>query len=214
MYTSTTTTTSALLLALAATISAKTDLSGCSSTQLVVNGGASMLYYVPGTGEICSLLDCGGGRAPPKTTVPGCAAYVGTASYTPDFISLAPTVAASTSAASAVVTASESASASGAAQTSEVASASASGSAPVLSGLPTTTGKPSMTLVATGTGGLVPSSVAGGNNVTGTATLSRSANPSTATSSGPASTGAANALKVAGQGVFGLAVGVMGWVML
>jgi hypothetical protein len=33
--------------------------------------------YDPDTGEICDLLDCGGGRAPPKTTVPGCPLYNG-----------------------------------------------------------------------------------------------------------------------------------------
>ncbi|KAF1961848.1 hypothetical protein CC80DRAFT_359110, partial [Byssothecium circinans] len=61
---------------------AKTDLAGCTSSAI----GASLLWYVPSNGEICSILDCGGGRAPPKTTVPGCAAYSGTASYTPSFI--------------------------------------------------------------------------------------------------------------------------------
>ena len=29
-------------------------------------------WYDPQTGEICDPLDCGGGRAPPKTNVPGC----------------------------------------------------------------------------------------------------------------------------------------------
>ncbi|OBT43744.1 hypothetical protein VE00_05628 [Pseudogymnoascus sp. WSF 3629] len=29
-------------------------------------------WYDPLTGEVCDLLDCGGGRAPPKTDVPGC----------------------------------------------------------------------------------------------------------------------------------------------
>ncbi|KAL5346316.1 hypothetical protein ACLOAV_008585 [Pseudogymnoascus australis] len=29
-------------------------------------------WYDPITGEICDPLDCGGGRAPPKTNVPGC----------------------------------------------------------------------------------------------------------------------------------------------
>ncbi|KAK4244322.1 hypothetical protein C7999DRAFT_35323 [Corynascus novoguineensis] len=35
-------------------------------------------WYDPDTGEICDPLDCGGGRAPVKTDVPGCAAYEGT----------------------------------------------------------------------------------------------------------------------------------------
>jgi hypothetical protein len=61
---------------------AKTDLAGCTSTAV----GASLTWYVPGTGELCDLLDCGGGRAPPKTTVPGCAAYSGTATYSPSYM--------------------------------------------------------------------------------------------------------------------------------
>ncbi|KAK8183916.1 hypothetical protein BC567DRAFT_45737 [Phyllosticta citribraziliensis] len=65
---------------------AKTDLSGCTSSNTVAYGGASVIWYVPGTGEICEALDCGGGRAPPKTTVPGCAAYSGTASYSPSYL--------------------------------------------------------------------------------------------------------------------------------
>ncbi|KAF9880717.1 hypothetical protein CkaCkLH20_01759 [Colletotrichum karsti] len=73
---------------------AKTDLTGCTSSDSVVtpSGGgtpyATRVYFVPGTGEICAPLDCGGGRAPPKTTVPGCAAYVGTDTYSPSFIAL------------------------------------------------------------------------------------------------------------------------------
>ncbi|KAK0648171.1 hypothetical protein B0T16DRAFT_407820 [Cercophora newfieldiana] len=34
-------------------------------------------WFDPLTGEICDPLDCGGGRAPPRT-VPGCPAYTGT----------------------------------------------------------------------------------------------------------------------------------------
>ncbi|KAI4600883.1 hypothetical protein KJ359_013046 [Pestalotiopsis sp. 9143b] len=67
-------------------IAAKTDLAGCVSSATVAYGGASLIWYVPDTGEICEFLDCGGGRAPPKTTVPGCAAYSGTASYTPSYL--------------------------------------------------------------------------------------------------------------------------------
>ncbi|KAI6372674.1 hypothetical protein MCOR25_003640 [Pyricularia grisea] len=35
-------------------------------------------YYDLDTGELCSILDCGGGRAPPKTNEPCCPAYKGT----------------------------------------------------------------------------------------------------------------------------------------
>ncbi|KAI1182924.1 hypothetical protein F5B17DRAFT_161173 [Nemania serpens] len=65
---------------------AKTDIAGCVSSQTVAYGGASLIWYVPGTGEICEFLDCGGGRAPPKTTVPGCPAYEGTATYSPSYL--------------------------------------------------------------------------------------------------------------------------------
>ncbi|KAI9705980.1 MAG: hypothetical protein M1836_005386 [Candelina mexicana] len=67
---------------LVAAVQARTDLAGCTSTA----SGASLIYYVPGTGELCQLIDCGGGRAPPKTTVPGCPLYAGTASVTPSFL--------------------------------------------------------------------------------------------------------------------------------
>ncbi|PVH83309.1 hypothetical protein DL98DRAFT_513210 [Cadophora sp. DSE1049] len=71
-----------LLLTLLPLTYARTDLSGCTST----TAGASIIYFVPGTGELCDFLDCGGGRAPPKTTVPGCPQYAGTATYSPSFL--------------------------------------------------------------------------------------------------------------------------------
>jgi hypothetical protein len=79
-------TTLTLLLTLPLLVLSKTDLQGCVSTDLVVYGGASLLFYMPDTGEICSFLDCGGGRAPPKTTKPGCGGYKGTETVTPDFV--------------------------------------------------------------------------------------------------------------------------------
>lgn len=65
---------------------ARTDLTGCTSTSVSSPAGASIAWYVPETGEVCDLLDCGGGRAPPKTTVPGCPLYSGTASYSPLYL--------------------------------------------------------------------------------------------------------------------------------
>ncbi|KAL9531750.1 hypothetical protein SMMN14_04671 [Sphaerulina musiva] len=65
---------------------ARTDLTGCTSTSVSSPAGASIAWYVPETGEVCDLLDCGGGRAPPKTTVPGCPLYSGTASYSPSYL--------------------------------------------------------------------------------------------------------------------------------
>ncbi|KAF2839039.1 hypothetical protein M501DRAFT_1016135 [Patellaria atrata CBS 101060] len=82
---------------------ARTDLEGCISSETVAFGGASLIWYVPDTGEICAFLDCGGGRAPPKTTVPGCPQYAGSATYSPSFLpdfQAAETTASSLSAAS------------------------------------------------------------------------------------------------------------------
>ncbi|KAL6902754.1 hypothetical protein GGI43DRAFT_351839 [Trichoderma evansii] len=86
----------AATLFLAASALAKTDLAGCTYTDTVVQPSglpgydayASRIWYVPGTGELCDLLDCGGGRAPPKTDVPGCPLYSGTATYSPSYLDL------------------------------------------------------------------------------------------------------------------------------
>jgi hypothetical protein len=85
-----------LLPALMATLAvARTDISGCTTTII----GQMAVYYVPDTGELCEFLNCGGGRAPPKTDVPGCAAYSGTATYSPQYL---PNFVAKTTAAAAV----------------------------------------------------------------------------------------------------------------
>ncbi|KFA61068.1 hypothetical protein S40285_06353 [Stachybotrys chlorohalonatus IBT 40285] len=81
-------------LLLASSALARTDLEGCTSYRYVVTPSHGPAYqtgvhYVPDTGEICAFLDCGGGRAPPKTDVPGCPLYEGTQSYEPSFLDLA-----------------------------------------------------------------------------------------------------------------------------
>ncbi|KAH6900531.1 hypothetical protein B0T10DRAFT_31330 [Thelonectria olida] len=86
--------TAAALLLAAAPALARTDLEGCTSSDGVYSpsGGtpyATRIWYVPDTGEICEFLDCGGGRAPPKTTVPGCPLYEGTATYSPSYLDMA-----------------------------------------------------------------------------------------------------------------------------
>lgn len=75
---------------------ARTDLSGCTTftSTVTVNPTAheygniyeSLVYYDPDTLEICTVPDCGGGRAPPRTGVPGCPLYSGTATATPSFL--------------------------------------------------------------------------------------------------------------------------------
>jgi hypothetical protein len=193
------TTTTFFTLALAALAAAKTDLEGCTSSETVAFGGASMIYWVPDSGEICSFLDCGGGRAPPKTTVPGCAQYSGTASYTPDYMpGYGPNGASATPTPS-----------SSPAESSAYLVGSASSGYPVVSSssatLETITSAPvysSVGPIVTGTG-----AAPGGN---GTATFT-SGTPSS--SNPPAGTGAANAVAV-GQGVLGLAGVIAGLAML
>ncbi|KAG9252524.1 uncharacterized protein F5Z01DRAFT_676002 [Emericellopsis atlantica] len=85
-------------LALAASVYAKTDLDGCTSfTSWVTvrpepgygNTYQSIVWYVPDSLEICQFVDCGGGRAPPKS-VPGCPLYQGTETVTPSFLASDP----------------------------------------------------------------------------------------------------------------------------
>ncbi|KAL6852357.1 hypothetical protein ACO1O0_006900 [Amphichorda felina] len=86
----------ALLLGLLpAAAVAKTDLDDCTTIEGTYTpswSGAdpwrTRFYYDPDTFEECSFLDCGGGRAPPKKTVPGCGEYTGTATYSPMYIEL------------------------------------------------------------------------------------------------------------------------------
>lgn len=105
---------------------AKTDLSGCTTftSTVTINPTAheygnvyeSLVYYDPDTLEICTVPDCGGGRAPPKTGVPGCPLYSGTATPTPSFLSadpLAPSTTSSVAAETSSASASDSASGTG-----------------------------------------------------------------------------------------------------
>lgn len=188
------------LASLAATALAKTDLEGCTSSETVVYGGASLVYWDPTNGEICSFLDCGGGRAPPKTTVPGCPQYAGTASYSPDFLpgwgSATPTPSA-------------------AAESSAQGSASAEVFSEVSSEAPAATSEGASTLITsaailpsvtgTGSGSFSSAPASGANNVTGSATLS--------TATLPEATGAAARFGVA-QGVVGVMAGVFGLALL
>ncbi|KAI0141985.1 hypothetical protein BJ166DRAFT_91459 [Pestalotiopsis sp. NC0098] len=77
-----------LLLAAARSASAV----GCATHTYGSCADGIVHWYDPDDGQICDPLDCGGGRAPPKTTNPCCtAAYTGTAvcvdtpSYMPCF---------------------------------------------------------------------------------------------------------------------------------
>lgn len=69
-----------LLLSNVPVVLARVGTEGCTFTDRPIGGyGVTRIYYVPDSQEICSLyIDCGGGRAPPKTTKPGCPGYTGT----------------------------------------------------------------------------------------------------------------------------------------
>lgn len=76
-----------IVLGLIGLSAARTDLGGCVSSQTTNQWHeASMIWYVPESGEICDFPDCGGGRAPPKTDQPGCAQYSGTETLTPSYL--------------------------------------------------------------------------------------------------------------------------------
>ncbi|KAF9736989.1 hypothetical protein PMIN06_004125 [Paraphaeosphaeria minitans] len=203
------------IAAFAAAALAKTDLEGCTSSQTVAFGGASMVYWDPANGEICSFLDCGGGRAPPKTTVPGCPQYEGTATYSPDFL---PGWGEATATASAAEASGDSESESESEKTGFTQeSASAGESVPAYE---TKTGASTMVTsaavlpsgVASGTGavsgptGYVSEIMTKGGNAT--------ASTGTPTQSPPAeNTGAAAALRVKGA-LVGVVAGVFGLAML
>ncbi|KAF2205256.1 hypothetical protein GQ43DRAFT_42859 [Delitschia confertaspora ATCC 74209] len=212
-------------LALPLLAAARTDLAGCTSS--VIPGSADapwphLLWYVPETGEICKIPDCGGGRAAPKKDNPACPNwYTGTETYTPSFIpgygqaKATPTPVVTPTAAPAKETSIEMPAYGQSSAAAAASSSSSSVETPAVSTLSTsvlatiTTPAQLSTSPAGSVGTVVFSSgiansTAGHNNVTA----------STATPSMPEGTGAASALDVAGKAVFGLALGVAGFAML
>jgi hypothetical protein len=198
---------------------AKTDLNGCVSFETIITVPnrpdvypyGSLIWYVPDTGEVCEFIDCGGGRAPPKTTVPGCGAYKGTETYSPKFIDpktlgQAPQTDAATSVAvtesPAVTTESPSASA----VASDVEDSS---SAPVLTSLPTLTQTGSFveSLLTTTTATVAKTTAASeGSSSHKASSASDGAASSPAPTSSSVSTAAAGAMPTAG-GMLALAAG-------
>lgn len=70
-------------------------IEGCKYLPTTAASGNYVVFYVPETGEICDAPDCGGGRAPPKSTVPGCHFYTGTETawaYTASYVGGTPWV--------------------------------------------------------------------------------------------------------------------------
>ncbi|KAI0148840.1 hypothetical protein GGR57DRAFT_474440 [Xylariaceae sp. FL1272] len=188
-----------LIFSLAALAAAKTDLEGCTSSSTVAYGGASIIWYVPDSGEICAFLDCGGGMAPPKTTVPGCAAYSGTATYSPSYL---PGFGSSTSAP---------------AHATSTSSSSSSSSAVSIESSATITTAPEVTSAAstllTGTVETSAASTSSGASSSSASTSGSSSSASSGLSSSNVSTGAAP-LPTGMRGALGMAAGVFAGVAL
>ncbi|BAE63394.1 unnamed protein product [Aspergillus oryzae RIB40] len=185
-----------ILLTLTSLAAARTDLDGCTKSATVNQWGeASMIWYVPDTGEICDFPDCGGGRAPPKYNQPGCAAYTGTETLTPSYLpGWGPDgkVAPSTSAVSASATHSEAEATSTGAVTSDT----------------TKTGSTLITAAPTLSTG-VSSSAAGSSSPAGSSSrVAESGSSSSSASSG--SRGSSNTTSSAGVLATGNAASAMG----
>ncbi|KAH7248625.1 uncharacterized protein BKA55DRAFT_690737 [Fusarium redolens] len=60
---------------------------GCSTHSFTTCEDKIVHWFDPDDGMICDPLDCGGGRAPPKTGVPGCAGYTGTETIGTSYLS-------------------------------------------------------------------------------------------------------------------------------
>ncbi|KAH8688770.1 hypothetical protein BGW36DRAFT_392144 [Talaromyces proteolyticus] len=186
-------------LTLTTTVLARTDLVGCTSSI----AGPSLVWYVPGTGELCDFLDCGGGRAPPKYSVPGCPLYTGTATYSPSYLpgygpNAVPVTAAAASSESSIFLSGTTV----AGQSTAVASISISTSASVTAaattatsatGMETITGLPTVTTPAPAL-----SSSVGPASSQSAVSASSAVTPQ---SSHPVSTGAAVAVKVLNRAV-------------
>lgn len=168
------------LTSLANLATARTDLEGCVSSEIVIDYYASYLWYVPDTGEICSFLDCGGGRAPPKTDKPGCGGYKGTATVTPDYIegwgpngkqaASTTTIAATTSATVTAATTSTASQAEVSDSSSGSMTASASGSqTPSITAAPSSSSAASMTTTASPSSAANSTSAAASSTPTGNA---------------------------------------------
>ncbi|KAF4442612.1 hypothetical protein FACUT_1924 [Fusarium acutatum] len=60
---------------------------GCSTHSFTTCEDKIVHWFDPDDGMICDPIDCGGGRAPPKTGVPGCAGYTGTETIGTSYLS-------------------------------------------------------------------------------------------------------------------------------
>lgn len=184
---------------------ARTDFSGCTSftSTVTINPTAheygnvygSVVYYDPDTLEICTVPDCGGGRAPPKTGVPGCPLYSGTATVTPSFLSADPLAATMTTSSGAAETTTATPS------SGDVESSSSSSSTSVI--VVTGTDGSANATGGSGTAQATRSSTVVGGSSTGSATGAPSA-------SADSSSGAASSLAIGGlSGALGLVVALL-----
>ena len=207
-----------ILLTLTGLAAARTDLAGCTKSATVNQWGeASMIWYVPDTGEICDFPDCGGGRAPPKYNQPGCAAYTGTETLTPSYLpGWGPNgkVAPSTSAILASATDAESsATSTGAATSATKTGSTLITAAPTLStGVSSSAaGSSSSSSAAAAGGGSSSRAVEQGGSSSSSASSGSSGSSNTTSSVGAKPTdNAASVLGLNGAGVLALVGGLVG----
>ncbi|EHK22489.1 uncharacterized protein TRIVIDRAFT_28611 [Trichoderma virens Gv29-8] len=64
-------------------VGANVVFSACETHSFTSCQDGIVHWFDPNNGQVCDPLDCGGGRAPIKTDVPGCPAYSGTLSVAP-----------------------------------------------------------------------------------------------------------------------------------
>lgn len=183
----------------------------CSTHSFTTCADKIVHWFDPDTGEICDPLDCGGGRAPPKTDVPGCPMYTGTEtratskSYLPCWTSSA--TATPTSESSAEVTSSTSDSTT----VTETSAPTVSSTTAVVTTHATTTSEgaaissPSTTPAASLSSSKGAASSSGSSaNASGSGSNSASAQTTTAFNAGGALTGSFVAVAGAALGVIAL----------
>lgn len=175
---------------------------GCSTHSFTTCEDKIVHWYDPDTGEVCDPLDCGGGRAPPKTDEPGCPGYTGTEVRTTSYLScFTPSSALATATTTSKSSSAESTSASDM-TTKETSVASSTSASSVTgtgsSGSGTTT--PATTVAAT----LSSSGLSSSATSNGTASSSGSAAPAATTNAGDALTGSLMAVAGAAIGAFAL----------
>ncbi|KAJ5595489.1 Glycoside hydrolase 18 protein [Penicillium hispanicum] len=150
---------STLLVGVSSLILARTVLAECGVHSFTSCADNIVHWFDPNTGEVCDPLDCGGGRAPPRTDVPGCPLYTGTETRSTSYLSCwTPSVSASSTVATASASSTESVGSSDSTSTSDAASSESSATATVARTATGSSATPATTLPPKSSTGLRASS--------------------------------------------------------